>query len=45
MAVEAGARVIEVNPEVSALAHLADATLRAPAGEVLPLLDTGLREG
>ena len=45
IAAEAGAKVIEVNPEASALAHLADATLRAPAGEVLPLIDAGLREG
>ncbi len=34
-----GARVIEVNPEASALAHLADVTLRGPAGEMLPLVD------
>ena len=45
IAVEAGAKVIEVNPEASALAHLADLLLRAPAGEVLPLIEAGLREG
>ncbi len=44
VAAEAGARVIEVNPEASALAHLADVTLRAPAGEALPLVDARMAE-
>ncbi len=44
VAAEAGARVIEVNPEASALAHLADVTLRAPAGEALPLVDVRMAE-
>ncbi len=35
----AGAVVIEVNPEASALAHLADVELRGPAGRLLPQLD------
>ena len=34
-----GARVVEVNPEASALAHLADVALRGPAGRVLPEVD------
>ncbi len=38
-AAAAGAAVIEVNPEASALAHLADVELRGPAGELLPRLD------
>ena len=45
VAADAGAKVIEVNPQASALAHLADVTLRAPAGEALPLIDAWLREG
>ncbi len=44
VAAEAGARVIAVNPEASALAHLADVTLRAPAGEALPLVNARLAE-
>jgi NAD-dependent deacetylase len=40
-----GATVIEVNPEASAQAHLATVTLRAPAGEVLPLVEAWLKEG
>ena len=39
IAASAGAAVIEVNPEASALAHLADIELRGPAGELLPRLD------
>ena len=39
-----GAAVIEVNPEASALAHLADVELRGPAGELLPRLDALLAE-
>ena len=39
IAASAGAAVIEVNPEASALAHLADVELRGPAGELLPRLD------
>jgi NAD-dependent deacetylase len=34
-----GAAVIEVNPEASALAHLAEVELRGPAGVLLPRLD------
>ena len=37
-----GATVIEVNPEPSALAYLAEVALRGPAGELLPLLDSEL---
>ena len=43
MAASAGAAVIEVNPEASALAHLADVELRGPAGELLPRLDASLQ--
>jgi len=39
VAVEAGAKVIEVNPEASAKSHLVDVALRAPAGELLPRLE------
>jgi NAD-dependent deacetylase len=39
IAASAGAAVIEVNPEASALARLADVELRGPAGELLPRLD------
>lgn len=38
-----GARIIEVNPEPSALAALADIELIAPGGEALPALDAALR--
>lgn len=38
-----GARVIEVNPEPSALAALADVGLIAPGGEALPALAAALR--
>jgi NAD-dependent protein deacetylase/lipoamidase len=41
----AGAKVIEVNPAASALAHLADVTLRGPAGELLPRVDALLTGG
>lgn len=36
IAASAGATIIEVNPQASALAHLADIVLRGPAGELLP---------
>ncbi|MFI5165903.1 MAG: NAD-dependent deacetylase [Thermoanaerobaculales bacterium] len=39
-----GAKVIEVNPEASAKADLADVSLRGPAGELLPQLDAMLAE-
>ena len=45
IAASAGAAVIEVNPEASALAHLADVVLRGPAGELLPRLDALLGRG
>jgi NAD-dependent deacetylase len=38
-AAASGATVIEVNPEASALAHLAEVELRGPAGLLLPQLD------
>jgi NAD-dependent deacetylase len=38
----AGATVIEVNPEPSALADLAGVELRGPAGELLPLVEREL---
>lgn len=40
VAARCGAKVIEVNPEASALAHLADVALRGPAGEVMPAVDS-----
>jgi len=42
VAAAAGALVIEVNRQPSALAHLADATLVGAAGEILPALDREL---
>jgi NAD-dependent deacetylase len=42
VAVEAGAKVIEVNPEASAKSHLVDVALRAPAGELLPRVEARL---
>jgi len=36
VALECGARVIEVNPEVTELTASAHASLRGPAGEILP---------
>jgi NAD-dependent deacetylase len=44
VAATAGAKVIEVNPEASRMAHLADVALRGPAGELLPLVDARLAE-
>lgn len=44
MTVAGGGKVIEVNPEASALAHLADVALRGPSGVVLPQLDALLDE-
>jgi NAD-dependent deacetylase len=45
VAAAVGAKVIEVNPEASALAHLADVTLRGPAGAMLPQVDAMLAGG
>ena len=45
VAAAAGATVIEVNPEASALAHLAGVTLRGPAGRLLPQVAAGLAGG
>jgi NAD-dependent deacetylase len=42
VAADAGALLIEVNREPSALSHLADATLVGAAGEILPALDREL---
>lgn len=42
IAAGAGATVVEVNPEASALAHLAHIVLRGPAGELLPRVDSAL---
>ena len=36
VALESGARVIEVNPEATELTSYAHASLRGPAGEILP---------
>jgi len=38
-----GAKVIEVNPEASGMAHFADVALRGPAGQLLPLVDARLK--
>lgn len=40
----AGAYVVEVNPEETPLSELCDATLRGPAGEVLPRLNFWLSD-
>jgi len=45
VAAAAGATVIEINPEASALAHLAGVTLRGPAGAMLPQVDALLAGG
>ncbi|HWS88570.1 MAG TPA: NAD-dependent deacylase [Pyrinomonadaceae bacterium] len=37
---EAGAFVVEVNPEPTPLSEMCDVTLRGAAGEILPLLET-----
>jgi NAD-dependent deacetylase len=42
VAAAAGAKVIEVNPEASAMAHLAHVAVRGPAGEMLPLVEARL---
>lgn len=39
-AAEAGAFLVEVNPEPTPLSELCDVTLRGAAGEILPLLET-----
>jgi NAD-dependent deacetylase len=38
-AADAGAFLVEVNPEPTPLSEACDVTLRGPAGAVLPLLD------
>jgi NAD-dependent deacetylase len=38
-AAEAGAFLVEVNPEPTPLSEACDVTLRGAAGEILPLLD------
>ena len=40
----AGAFILEVNPEESALSHLAHATIRQPAAKALPRLLAGISE-
>jgi NAD-dependent deacetylase len=37
---EAGAFLVEVNPEPTPLSEMCDVTLRGAAGEILPLLET-----
>ena len=44
IAKEAGATVIDVNPERDALAQTSDLFLRGPGGEVLPRLVLAVRE-
>jgi NAD-dependent SIR2 family protein deacetylase len=44
LAKEAGATVIDVNPERDALARTSDLYLRGPGGEVLPELVLAVRE-
>jgi NAD-dependent deacetylase len=44
VAASAGAAIVEVNPEPSAISHIATHTLRGPAGEILPAVDS-LLEG
>jgi NAD-dependent SIR2 family protein deacetylase len=44
LAREAGARIIEVNPEETPLSPLADASFRCPSAEFLPrLVDAKVR--
>jgi NAD-dependent deacetylase len=38
LAKQAGARIIEINPEETPASRLADCTLRGPSGEILPQL-------
>lgn len=38
-AAEAGARIVEVNPDPTPLTHYADFSFRGKAGEILPLID------
>jgi NAD-dependent deacetylase len=38
-AAEAGAAIIEINPDPTPLTPHADVSLRGPAGEILPLID------
>jgi NAD-dependent deacetylase len=38
LARDVGAKLIEINPENTAVTQLADATLRSPAGQILPQL-------
>jgi NAD-dependent deacetylase len=40
---EAGAKIIEINPDPTPLTSAADISLRGKAGEILPLLDIRLR--
>jgi len=42
-AADAGARVIEINPDPTPLTSSADVSLRGPSGEILPLIDGLLR--
>jgi len=44
LAAEAGATVIDVNPERDAVAAVADTFLRGPGGEILPQLAAAVRE-
>ncbi len=41
-AAEAGAAIIEINPDLTPLTPHADVSLRGPAGEILPLIDREL---
>jgi NAD-dependent SIR2 family protein deacetylase len=44
VAKDAGATLIDVNPEQDALARICDLFLQGPGGEVLPRLVAGVRE-
>ncbi len=41
---DAGAKVIEINPDPTPLTHLADISFRGKAGDILPALDPHLRK-
>jgi NAD-dependent deacetylase len=43
LAVESGARLIEINPEETPLTPYADAVLHGPAGDILPQIEKALR--
>jgi NAD-dependent deacetylase len=41
---ERGAKVVEVNPDVTPLSSFADFSFRGKAGEILPQINTALKQ-